>query len=63
MLGTSIADGAARGQLLNSLSNFSLVKASIFFRHMDMVGVRDIAAVGDATRTMPKRFCRHLENL
>ena len=43
-----IADGAARGQLLELALKLQLGEGVDLFRHMDMVGVRDIAAVGDA---------------
>ena len=43
-----IADGTARGQLLELALKLQLGEGIDLFRHMDMVGVRDIAAVGDA---------------
>ena len=43
-----VADGAAGGEVLELGFEFQLVKGVDILCHMDMVGVRDIALVGDA---------------
>ena len=55
----NIADCSARRKLLEACFFCQLVKCIDFFRYMDMIAVCDVILI----LMMPKRSCRHLENL